>query len=259
MSVDMMDLTRRDTLRRRQLDRKTAMRLAADEYTRFADALADLAPADWQQPTACPSWDVRQVACHSVGMAEMAAGIREGNRQRRIAAADAAAQGIALIDALTALQVREREEWTPAQTVAGARSVAPRATRGRRMTPFFIRRRAMPVPQTVNGETEMWSIGYLVDTILTRDPWMHRVDIAQATGRPLLLTAEHDGAIVADAVDEWAERHGQPCRLILTGPAGGSWSSGTDGPLIEIDAIEFCRTISGRERGEGLLATEIPF
>ena len=127
------------------------------------------------------------------------------------------------------------------------------------MTPFFIRRRAMPVPQVVNGETEMWAIGYLVDTILTRDPWMHRIDISRATGRPLVLTAEHDGAIVADAVDEWAGRHAQPYRLTLTGPAGGTWSRGSDGPVIEMDAIEFCRTISGRLPGEGLLATEIPF
>jgi hypothetical protein len=64
---------------------------------------------------------------------------------------------------------------------------------------------------------------------------------------------------VADAVDEWADRHGHPYRLTLTGPAGGTWSRGSDGPVIELDAIEFCRTISGRLPGEGLLATEIPF
>ena len=38
--------------------------------------------------------------------------------------------------------------------------------------------------------------------ILTRDTWMHRVDISRATGRDLVLTAEHDGRIVADVVDE---------------------------------------------------------
>jgi uncharacterized protein (TIGR03083 family) len=259
MSTDMKDRTGRDALRRRKLDRKTAMRLAAEEYTRFADALGQLNPADWDKPTDCPAWDVRQVACHTVGMAEMTAGIREGKRQQRIAGADAAAQGIPFVDAMTALQVREREDWTPAQVVEGARSVAPRAARGRRMTPFFIRRRAMPMPQVVNGESEMWAIGYTVDTILTRDPWMHRVDLSRATGQPLVLTAEHDGVLVADVVAEWAERHGQPYRLTLTGPAGGSWSAGTDGPVIEMDAIEFCRTLSGRNTGEGLLATEVPF
>ncbi len=31
-----------------------------------------------------------------------------------------------------------------------------------------------------------------------------QIDIAYATGRGLLITAEHDGRIVADVVDEWA-------------------------------------------------------
>ena len=259
MSTDMDDRTDRDALRRPRLDHKAAMRLAAGEYTRFADALAGLAAADWDKPTDCPEWNVRQMACHTVGMAEMAAGIREGKRQQRIAGADSAAQGIPFIDALTAVQVRERADWTPGQVLEGMRSAGPRAARARRMAPFFIRRRPLPMPQDVNGQSEMWSIGYMVDTILTRDPWMHRVDMSQATGRPLVLTAEHDGVIVANVVEEWAERHGLPYRLTLTGPAGGSWSRGSGGEVIEMDAIEFCRTLSGRGTGEGLLATEVPF
>jgi uncharacterized protein (TIGR03083 family) len=242
-----------------RLDRATAMRLAADEYRRFAEALASLEPAEWAKPTDCPAWDVRLLACHVVGMAEMAAGIREGRRQQRIAGADAAKERIPFIDALTALQVRERKDWAPARVVDAARDVGPRAARGRRWTPYFIRRRTMPVSQEVNGRDEDWTIGYLLDTILTRDPWMHRVDIATATGRPLALTPEHDGAIVADVVDEWAERHGRPYSLTLTGPAGGSWSRGANGPRIEMDAIEFCRVISGRGNAEGLLATQVPF
>ena len=87
--------------RRSRLDRRTAMRLAADEYTRFAEALAGLDDADWSRPTACTKWDVRQVACHTVGMAEMVGGIREGNRQRAIAKDDAGRKGIPFIDALT--------------------------------------------------------------------------------------------------------------------------------------------------------------
>ncbi|HET9423653.1 MAG TPA: maleylpyruvate isomerase family mycothiol-dependent enzyme [Nocardioides sp.] len=255
-----MTTNREDTQARRgRMERRTAMRLAAEEYTRFADAVAALGADDWTRPTECPAWDVRQLVCHVVGMAEMAAGVREGNRQRRIAGADAARERIAFIDALTAVQVRERADWGPEDAVRGARAVAPRAARGRRWTPFFVRRRTMPVPQEVNGRLESWSIGYLVDTILTRDPWMHRVDLSTATGHALELTAEHDGAIVADVVQEWAERHGEPHSLTLTGPAGGSWTRGHGGPTIEMDAIEFCRVVSGRGTAEGLLETQVPF
>jgi uncharacterized protein (TIGR03083 family) len=235
------------------------MRLAAEEYRRFADALAALAPDDWEKPTCCPGWDVRAMACHTVGMAEMAAGIREGGRQQKLAGVEADARGVPFIDALTALQVAEREDWTPDRVVAGMRDVGPRATRGRRFTPFFIRRRLLPVPQSVGGREETWTLGFLVDTILTRDPWMHRMDIAAATGQAPTLTADHDGVIVADVVAEWAQRHGLPYRLRLTGAAGGAWSAGNGGPTIEMDAIDFCRVVSGRGSGDGLLTTEVPF
>ena len=65
--------------------------------------------------------------------------------------------------------------------------------------------------------------------------------------------------LIADVVAEWAERHGQPYRLHLTGPAGGTWSAGSGGPELELDAVEFCRVLSGRGAGEGLLAQQVPF
>lgn len=259
MSTDMNQQASLAPPRRGQMDRRAAMRLAADEYARFADAVADLDAAAWTRSTACPAWDVRQLVCHVVGMAEFAAGLREGSRQRKLAGADAARRQIPFIDALTDLQVRERADWAPPQVVRGAREVGPRAARGRRLTPFFVRRRKLPVPQAVNGRQEDWTIGYLVDTILTRDTWMHRVDLTDAAGQALVLTPEHDGAIVADVVAEWADRHGRPFSLTLTGPAGGSWTHGADGPRIEMDAIEFCRVVSGRGTAEGLLATQVPF
>ena len=77
--------------------------------------------------------------------------------------------------------------------------------------------------EEVGGKQETWRMGYLLDVILTRDPWMHRVDIARATGREMVLTPEHDGRIIADVVAEWARRHGQPFTLTLTGPAGGEF------------------------------------
>ena len=251
--------TKTEELIRSRLPRRVAMRLAATEYDRVATAIAAIPPDAWDRPTDCPAWDVRQLACHVVGMAEMAAGIREGTRQRKIAGATAAAEGGEFIDALTAVQVSERAEWRPEQVVDAARSVAPRAARGRRWTPFFVRRQELPAAQLVNGVRETWSIGYLVDTILTRDPWMHRMDLARATGGEPVLTADHDGVIVADVVAEWAARHDAPYELELTGPAGGSWRRGRGGEHIAMDAIDFCRVLSGRGQAQGLLAVAVPF
>ncbi len=119
----------------------------------------------------------------------------------------------------------------------------------------------LPEVYRFNGVEERWTVGYLVDVILTRDCFMHRIDLARATGKALALSPEHDGVIVDDIVREWAERHGSPYRLELTGPAGGQWSSDLPGEpeSIRMDAIEFCRTLSGRETGVGLLGTAVPF
>ena len=237
------------------LPRDVAMRLAAAEYERFADLLRALRPGDWTRPTECPGWDVRAMAAHALGMVEMAASVRENYRQLRLARR----RGGVFIDALTGLQVDERQHMMPEEIIGRFVTRAPKAARGRRRTPGFIRRRVMPEPQQVGGRDEAWTIGYLVDVILTRDPWMHRADIARATGAAHVLTAEHDGVLVADVAAEWAARHGQPYTLRLTGPAGGTWASGAGGPLIETDAVEFCRLLSGRGHADGLLATQVPF
>jgi uncharacterized protein (TIGR03083 family) len=244
---------------RPQLDRQTAMRLAETEYDRFLGLLRSLSADDWAKPTTCPEWDVRQMAAHLLGMVEMAASIREQSRQTKAAGKRREQRGGLFVDALTGLQVDERADWTPQQIIDQFATRAPKAAKGRKRAPGFIRRRELPVPQDVNGAQEVWTIGFMLDVILTRDPWMHRVDIADATGAELVLTPDHDAVIVADVVAEWAARHGRPYDLHLTGPAGGRWTTGTDGSRIAMDAVEFCRAISGRAPADGLLATQVPF
>jgi uncharacterized protein (TIGR03083 family) len=241
--------------RKSGLARPVAMRLAAAEYQRFIEVLAALSPDDWSKPTECAGWDVRAMAAHALGMAEMAASIREQRRQVKTATK----RGGVFIDALTGVQVEERQDMTPAQILARFHRVAPKASRGRRLTPGLIRRRTMPQLQVVGDHEEPWAIGYLIDVILTRDPWMHRIDISRATGALPVLTPEHDGVLVDDVVREWAQRHGQPFVLNLAGPAGGSWTIGNGAEGLDLDAVQFCRTVSGRTAGDGLLTTQVPF
>lgn len=245
------------------IGRPTAMRLAETEYQHVADAVDALRGDDWTRPTDCAAWDVRQLVAHIAGMAKFASTPLEMARQMRATKARQQ-DGQALVDAQTAVQVEQREHLGPDELRAELRRVGPRAAKGRRRTPGFVRRLRVPEQQVVNGAPETWSFGYLIDVILTRDPWMHRLDLARATGRALVLTADHDGVIVADVVTEWARRHGRSYRLELTGPAGGIWGSGTGGEEIEMDAADFCRVVSGRPgpdhgRPSGLLTTQVPF
>jgi len=248
---------------RASIERPTAMRLAQTEYQRVSQAVDALHPEDWSRPTDCTSWDVRQLVAHIAGQANLLSTPLEAARQMR--AAQARQQpGQAEVDALTAFQVEERQHLGPEELRAELHRVGRRGARGRRRIPGFLRRRRLPGTEIVNGAPEAWSIGYLADVILTRDPWMHRLDLARATRRDLVLTADHDGVIVADVVAEWARRHGQPYRLQLTGPAGGSWTSATGGEEIVLDAADFCRLVAGRPGPNGgqpwgLLSTQVPF
>lgn len=238
--------------------RDVAMARAAEEYDRLARALRELSPQEWERPTCCAGWDVRAMAGHCLGMARMMTSMRETMRQQRVAGRIARARGGVMIDALTALQVDEHAGLTTDEVVRGLEEVGPRAVRGRRRVRGPMRRMTM-TDEGDGSRVETWWMGYLVDTILTRDPWMHRADIADATGRAMELTADHDGVIVADVVAEWAARHGRPYDLVLTGPAGGTWSSGRGGEEIELDAVDFCRSVSGRRPAAGLAGVWVPF
>ena len=244
--------------RRSTLDRDVAMRLAGTEYDRVVALLERLPPEQWSAPTDCPAWDVRAMAGHILGMAQMAASLPETVRQQVGSQRRAKREGGPTIDALTALQVEKNAALSTAELVDALRRVAPKAVRGRRRTPAFVRDRRMPEAQDVGGAEESWTFGYLMDTILTRDPFMHRIDICRAVGVPMRATADHEGVIVDDVVREWAGRHGAAYTLELTGPAGGHWRSGT-GEHLTLDPFELCRILSGRAPGAGLLARQVPF
>jgi uncharacterized protein (TIGR03083 family) len=239
------------------IDRHEAATIAATEYQRFADLLRELDADDWHKPTDCPEWDVRAMAGHTLGMARDFSSLPGVLRRSRAAAKAAKTSGGPAIDHMTAMQVADTAGLTTEQLIEQLAATGPRTAHWRtKAHPAF---RRMPLEQQVGGKTEKWRMSYLLDVILTRDPWMHRVDITRATGHENVLTPEHDGRIVADVVAEWARRHGEAFRLELTGPAGGSFTQGDGGEEISLDATEFCRIISGRATGSGLLTQEVPF
>jgi uncharacterized protein (TIGR03083 family) len=244
--------------RRPSIERDVAMHLAATEYARCAELWARLQPDQWRTPTVNTGWDVRDTAGHMLGMAQMMSSLPQligqmstSMRQARKAKAPVS------IDFLTALQVRRNAGLSPAELIQRWRETAPKAVRGRRRLPGLLHGRTMPEAQLVGGQLERWTFGYLVDVILTRDPFMHRLDICAATGVAPQMTREHEGTLVDDIVREWAQRHGKHFTLELTGLAGGVWGAG--GEQITLDAVQFCRIVSGRGEASGLLTTAVPF
>jgi uncharacterized protein (TIGR03083 family) len=240
----------------RPITRSEANELAATENERVLDLLRLLTDDEWSRPTDCPAWDVRALVAHILGGMEGFCSFGKLIHMMR-AAKKEAGKG-SFVDGMTTVQVRERVDLSHAQLLRQLAEAGPKSAQFRSRMPAAFR--MMPMKQELlSGEAETWKMGYLLDTILTRDVWMHRVDIARATGREFVQTAEHDGRIVADAVAEWARRHGKPFTLELAGDAGGTFAAGTGGEAISIDTVEFCRTLSGRATATGLLAREVPF
>ncbi|MEO8899020.1 MAG: maleylpyruvate isomerase family mycothiol-dependent enzyme [Candidatus Dormibacter sp.] len=238
-----------------KLGHSEAMVLAENEFARTLDLLRELSPDDWRRQTVCELWDARAMVAHMLGMAEAQASFLQFLHDFRAANKRT---GGAMIDAMTQTQVRERADLSPSQLIERFAAIAPRAVRARRRVPGPVRS-AVRLRQDPPFHAERWQYGYLVDTIFTRDPWVHRLDISRAVDRTMVLTPGHDGRLIADVVADWARRHGKPFSLVLTGPAGGCWRAGTDGEHIEIDALDFCWTLAGRLPGSGLLSTPVPF
>ncbi len=241
-------------------DPSTGARLAATEYERVVATFELLGPEQWSAPTDCTGWDVRAMAGHMLGMTRMASSLKETLRQQFAAKRRQKREGGLGIDALTGLQVDESASLTTAELLEQMRQLGPKAATSRFNLPKFVLGRTID-PQVGDDPREWWRLEFLLFTILTRDPFMHRIDIARATGVQLPASPDHEGLIVDDVVDEWAARHGAPVTLELTGPAGGAWHFGGDasGEHITMDAFEFCRAISGRAPASGLLAQQVPF
>ena len=204
---------------------------------------------------------MRDVAAHVIGAARAQASPREFVRQVRAGRPLRTEIGGAYWwDGMNEVHVRERRGCTPAELIAEWDTAAPRALKARTTLPRPIAwLPLLKLPAPVGRQR----LAYLFDVGFTRDLWMHRIDIARATGTEFDADATHDGRIVADLVAEWAGTHGTPFELHLTGPAGGRYTGGhhaggTGGERVEIDAVEFARILAERGHGDGVLANPLP-
>lgn len=233
-----------------------AMQITAAENAKFGALLRSLGPADWGKPTDCTLWDARALAAHVAGSAAGQASPREFARQvRKGRPLVAEIGGRYWWDGMNQLQIRERAGLSTGQLIAEWDAISARALRARTRLPRPIARLPLlKLPAPVGRQP----LSYLFDTGFTRDVWMHRIDLAKATGKVLDLDPGHDGRIVADLVAEWAGTHGEPFTLSLGGPAGGNYRSGTGGEHVGMDAVEFCRILAGRGEGTGILRHPLP-
>ena len=229
-----------------------AFDVATEEIDALLTLLGELRPTDWQLPTDCRGWTVWDIAAHVAGACEDSKRIRVFLRHSRTASRRY--RDMPWLDAVNQVQIDDRTDRTADELRAELATLGPAAVRARRRMPALIRRTPVPKKGMLPAGSK---VSYLVDVIYTRDIWMHRVDIARATGRSL-ATTKSSREVVAQVVRDLATAWSGPAfTLELTGHGAGGWQVGDGNPvaMVAADSVEACRLLSGRPALPGVFAT----
>jgi uncharacterized protein (TIGR03083 family) len=201
------------------LTREEISKSAVESYDGFADLLDSLSAADWDQPTCCDGWAVRDVAGHVVAVMEDVVEGKVGSR-------------------------------TPAQEAADLRGEEPGALAARLRTALVSVRALFdvldddawngpsPAPDSVHDGT----LGNAV-LVLWNDAVVHGDDIRRATGRPPEPADAFTGTL--ELIEESLTAQGWgPARVELAGQR--TLQIGDGGPTHTVDTHDFVLAATGR-------------
>lgn len=221
------------------------MEIGAAQNDALVGELRELGSAEWEAPTDCALWTVKDIAAHVLGAAE---GFTSFSENRRQAIGGFRRRGTlgSFLNGMNQTQVEDRRHLSPAELIARLEQRLPRFIEIRRR--LGRPGRFVPMYDPNLGPT---NLRYLMDTIFARDVFMHRVDIARATGREVRLGTD-ERLLVADVTRDWARRRNVRARIELEGPVGGTFVAGSESTHIAGDATEFCRVVSGRAEPDAL-------
>ena len=216
-----------------------ARTLAESQLRAMIELLRSLDDEDWEKPTECEGWSVRDIAAHVLGWVEALTSPAEMARLS-LATRRYRKQFGEKVDAQNQAQVEMRKDLSPRELVARLDRSADRFISVR----FAVGRVTKFVP-LYNSFFGLTSVRFVADVIFTRDHFMHRIDISRAVGREVEC-GDAERRIVQDVVRNWERNAAPQARLNLTGPAGGHFVLGSPRADIEGDALDFCRLLCGR-------------
>ncbi len=225
----------------RPVDRHEAEQLSERMAESMLTLLRGLSSEEWEKPTDCELWRVRDMAAHLVGWSEALTSFKEMGSQG-IGALRRRKELGNLVDAQNQVQVDAFRDISTDELLRRMEAATPGAARRRLGTskylgwiPFYM------------GYMGGWiNVSYLTDAIFPRDWLMHRIDICRATGRPFSPT-QADQRMLDDIVRDWFGRSGATARLELTGEPGGTYVSATPTTAtLRAESLEFIRMLFGR-------------
>lgn len=222
------------------------MQIGTAQNDAFLAMLGGLSQEAWATPTECAPWTVKDVAAHVLGEAEGYASLRELRRQASMSKKRKAEFGNR-VNALNQIQVDDRAHLSTAELLTRLGTALPKFIARREL----LGRAGKVVPFYDPSIIGFANVRYLMDTVYARDVFMHRADVCRALGREFESIPE-DKALISDVVRDWARRARPDMRLELEGPGGGSFEMGSGATTVTIDAVDFCRIMSGRIPSEPL-------
>lgn len=224
-----------------RLSRIEAVRLMTSQNHALLELLRALPAEAWSAKTDCDPWTVKDIAAHLLGWAEALTSFSQFRRQLSAGIKRKEEFGN-LTDAVNQVQVDDRAHLTPEEILRRLEARWPRFERFRRRVGLV--GKAVPIyEKSLLGLT---NLAYLMNTVYTRDVFMHRVDIARATSMELHL-GRREQRLMEDVLVDWSSRTGAAATLHLEGLAGGSYRVGTGSiATIEGDAVEMARVLAGR-------------
>ncbi|MDT7787456.1 MAG: hypothetical protein QOF58_5875 [Pseudonocardiales bacterium] len=217
------------------------------EIEAFTALLADLPDEEWGRPTASAGWTVHDMVAHVVG--QHVASARPWTIPGKIKQARRRFPGRTTLDAHNALQIVEHGTRPPDELRALLKRFGPKAVRVRLRAPGFLRRRSVASTFPEENLPDS-SFAYLFDVLSNRDTWMHRLEIARATGRPF-VRAEHERGVVGQVLRDLAQTwSGPPITLELD----GRWALGEGEPVavVRADTLDYLWHLSGRDGSPAL-------
>ena len=222
------------------LSHNQSIELGRQQIDALVRELKQLDRDDWDKPTDCDRWAVRDIVAHVLGWAQVTPSPAEMVKLRKSSMALRKEMGGSL-DSQNEAMVLARRDMTPDQLISELENAAPRFLTFRKRAGSVVG--YLPLVVDTVGMT---NARFLLGQIFTRDHFMHRIDISRATGKEIDLGAP-EKRIVRDLVRHWGRSSKADARLHLTGPAGDGFVTGSgSSATITGDAIEFCRLLAKR-------------
>ena len=247
ISIEASDMVNQQVVDIPKLTHKEAGIMAQVEYERLLAVLESLSGNDWQKPTYCKAWNVRDMTAHIAGAVAGSGSVSEFKRQNIDNPYGKEFKDP--VDGTNKLQIEERADKTPEELVTEFREKGQIAVINRQKLPWPIRKIHLPM-----GSLGFASFEYLMDTIYPRDQWMHRYDICAATGKKMVTTSDHDGRLVELVLRDIARKLNNQFKnrtliVRLLDDVGSVYQFGpaaTPDCTITIDLFDFNLRASGR-------------